>query len=282
MFWPCLKCLRWRTLLDSMAFFLVPFFFPVLFGHMNRDVSFVSSNCTTWLSILFTCHLPFIHVQNIEEFQVRFICKNCFGQFLPAQFLFLSFFFFKNISHLSFAIKLILNLFPVSVSPSSCARPITVTNRKWRKPLSLISTQTISRPPFMHSSTSLLEFSLSYKMDPQQQNNGFGPLTKPRGKTAVITAWFVIVLSGALHVKFAHSSGKKESRDEIHFLPFGSALLILSLVLSEVVRRVCLVTEEIRHKQSRYKGSWKMVFTSTFTFRYGRTVLMVGITSLLI
>ena len=124
------------------------FFFLVLFGHMNRDVSFVSSNCTTWLSILFTCHLPFIHVQNIEEFQVRFICKNYFGQFLPAQFLFLSFFFFKNISHLSFAIKLILNLFPVSVSPSSCARPITVTNRKWRKPLSLISTQTISRPPF--------------------------------------------------------------------------------------------------------------------------------------
>ena len=107
----------------------------------------------------------------------------------------------------------------------------------------------------MHSSTSLLEFSLSYKMDPQQQNNGFGPLTKPRGKTAVITASFVIVLSGALHVKFAHSSGKKESRDEIHFLLFGSALLILSLVLSEVVRRVCLVTEEIRHKQSRYKGS---------------------------
>ena len=134
----------------------------------------------------------------------------------------------------------------------------------------------------MHSSTSLLQFSLSYKMDPQQENNGFGPLTKPRGRAAVITASFVIVLSGALHVKFAHSSGKKESRDEIHFLLFGSALLILSLVLSEVVRRVCLVTEEIRHKQSRYKRSWKMVFTSTFTFRYGRTVLMVGITSLLI
>ena len=82
------------------------FFFLVLFGHMDRDVSFVSdnqtSNCTTWLSILFTCHLPFIHVQNIEEFQVRIICKNSFGQFLPAQFLFLSFFFF--LEHLAFVL----------------------------------------------------------------------------------------------------------------------------------------------------------------------------------
>ena len=32
---------NWEPLLDSMAFFLVPFFL-VLFGHMNRDVSFLS------------------------------------------------------------------------------------------------------------------------------------------------------------------------------------------------------------------------------------------------
>ena len=70
----------------------------------------------------------------------------------------------------------------------------------------------------MHSSTSLLEFSLSYKMDPQQENNGFGPLTKPRGKAAVITASFVIVLSGALHVKFAHSSGEKKA--EMKFISY--------------------------------------------------------------
>ena len=34
-------------------------------------------------------------------------------------------------------------------------------------------------------------------MDPQQQNNGFGPISKPRGRTSVITASFLIVLSGA-------------------------------------------------------------------------------------
>ena len=33
---------NWEPLLGSMVFFLVPFFFLVLFGHMNRDVSFLS------------------------------------------------------------------------------------------------------------------------------------------------------------------------------------------------------------------------------------------------
>ena len=121
-------------------------------------------------------------------------------------------------------------------------------------------------------------------MDPQQQNNGFGPISKPRGRTSVITASFLIVLSGAVHCvyfKIAYSSEDKEGRVEFHFLLFGFALLILSFILDELVRRLCLVSEEIRHKETRYKGSWKKVFTSTFTFRHGRTVLVVVIASLL-
>ena len=116
-------------------------------------------------------------------------------------------------------------------------------------------------------------------MDPQQQNNGFGAISKPRGRTSVITASFLIVLSGAVHFKIAYSSEDKEGRLEFHFLLFGFALLILSFILGELVRRLCLVSEEIRHKETRYKGSWKRVFTSTF--RYGRTVLVVCIASLL-
>ena len=120
-------------------------------------------------------------------------------------------------------------------------------------------------------------------MDPQQQNNGFGPISKPRGRTSVITASFLIVLSGAIHCvyfKIAYSSEDKEGRVEFHFLLFGFALLILSFILGELVRRLCLVSEEIRHKETRYKGSWKKVFTSTFT-SYARTVLVVCIASLL-
>ena len=139
------------------------------------------------------------------------------------------------------------------------------------------------------SSTSIFkfknnEFSVSHRMDPQQQNNGFGPISKPRGRTSVITASFLIVLSGAVHCvyfKIAYSSEDKEGRVEFHFLLFGFALLILSFVLGELVRRLCLVSEEIRHKETRYKGSWKKVFTSTFTFRHGRTALVVVIASLL-
>ena len=121
-------------------------------------------------------------------------------------------------------------------------------------------------------------------MDPQQQNNGFGPLSKPRGRAALLTAILVIVFSAAVHVRVAvaHASGEEESRDKIHFLVFAAALLTLSLVLGEVVRRLCLVIEEIKHKQTRYEGSWMKVFTSTFTFKYGRCILVVGVASLLI
>ena len=145
----------------------------------------------------------------------------------------------------------------------------------------------IFKPDF--SSTSIFkvknnEFSVSYGMDLQQQNNGFGPISKTRGRTSVITASFLIVLSGAVHCvyfKIAYSSEDKEGRVEFHFLLFGFALLILSFVVGELVRRLCLVSEEIRHKETRYKGSWKKVFTSTFTFRHGRNALVVVIASLL-
>ena len=119
-------------------------------------------------------------------------------------------------------------------------------------------------------------------MDPQQENNGFGPLSKPRGNFAMITAAVVMVISAIAHIKVAHASGKEESKEKIHFLFFGTALLILNFALGELVRRMCLLIEELKHQQTRYEGSWKKVFTSTFTFNYGRSVFIVSILSLLI
>ena len=121
-------------------------------------------------------------------------------------------------------------------------------------------------------------------MDPQQQNNGFGPLSKPRGNYAVISAAVVIVISVAvlIGITVAQPSGAEESKDKIDLLIFGTAPLILSFTLGELVRRMCLLIEELRHKQTRYEGSWKNVFTSTFTFNYGRSIFVVSILSLLI
>ena len=115
-------------------------------------------------------------------------------------------------------------------------------------------------------------------MDSQQPNNGFGPLSTPRGSGAVFGTFLVVAVSGAVHIVNAIAfSSIKESKDEILFLFFWAALLTLSLVLSELVRRVCLVNEERRHRHTRYEGSWKKLLNSTFTFRYGHSILVVGV-----
>ena len=119
-------------------------------------------------------------------------------------------------------------------------------------------------------------------MDRQQENNGFGPLSRPRGKSSVLATLFVVAFSTVVHLKIAHSTGNQQGRDELVFLLFISALLTLSLAVGEVVRRVCLGIEEIRHKQTRYEGSWMKIFKSIFAFKYGRSLLVVGVVSFVI
>ena len=119
-------------------------------------------------------------------------------------------------------------------------------------------------------------------MDRQQENNGFGPLSEPRGKASLIAALLVVAFCAVVHLKIAHSTVNQRGRDEVFFLFFISALLTLSLAVGEVVRRACLGIEEIRHKQTRYEGSWMKVFNSTFAFKYARTILVVGVASFLI
>ena len=108
----------------------------------------------------------------------------------------------------------------------------------------------------------------------QQENNGFGPLSKPRGRAAVFASMVFAVLSGAVLVL---SVRKRESKEGIHFLVFSAALLTLSAVFGELGRRMCLVIEEVRHKETRYQGNWKRVFSSTFVFGYGRSILVVAV-----
>ena len=112
----------------------------------------------------------------------------------------------------------------------------------------------------------------------QQENNGFGPLSKPRGKAATVTTAIVVVISAAI---LAFAVKEREKKEGIHFLVFTAALLTLSLVLGELVRRLCLMSEEIQHKHTRYQGNWKHVVKSTFTFENGGCILVAAIASAL-
>ena len=117
-------------------------------------------------------------------------------------------------------------------------------------------------------------------MDHQQKNEGFRPVLGTRGIAARVAAFLVVAFSAAVHVNVACVS--RERHVQLAFLMFGAGLSTLSLLLSEVVRRMCLVIEEIRHRRTRYKGSWMEVFKYTFTFRYCQDILVVGIASFLI
>ncbi|KAJ7375186.1 hypothetical protein OS493_001928 [Desmophyllum pertusum] len=115
----------------------------------------------------------------------------------------------------------------------------------------------------------------------QQENNGFGPLSKPRGRAATIASVVVAVISG---VVFVFAVREKESKEGIHFLVIAVALLTLSFIVEfvgELVRRTCLITEEFKHKKTRYQGKWRNVFNSTFG-SCGRGNLIFAVASILI
>lgn len=113
----------------------------------------------------------------------------------------------------------------------------------------------------------------------QQENNGFGPLSKRRGNTATVTSAIVFVISGALLLLAVRK--EKATSEGIHLLVFTAALLTLSFVLGELVRRFCLVSEELKHRHARYQGNWKGVLKTTFTFDNAGSILVVAISSAL-
>ena len=108
----------------------------------------------------------------------------------------------------------------------------------------------------------------------QQENNGFGRLSKPRGRAAVIVSVLIIIISVTVLVLWVR---ERESKEGIHFLFFATALLTLSVVIGELVRRMCLIFEEIRHKETRYEGNWKHVFSATFAFENWPTILVAAV-----
>ena len=61
-------------------------------------------------------------------------------------------------------------------------------------------------------------------MNRQQENNGFGPLSEPRGKASLLAALLVVAFCAVVHLKIAHSTGNQQSRDGFVFVLFINGL----------------------------------------------------------
>ena len=108
----------------------------------------------------------------------------------------------------------------------------------------------------------------------QQENNRFGPLLKRRGKTAIVASVIAVVIVGAT-LFFTVKGKEKEFPSPV----FTVALQTLSVVLVEMIRRLFLLSEEFRHRHSRYRGKWERVFQAVFPFNYCKRVSVAAIVS---
>ena len=107
-------------------------------------------------------------------------------------------------------------------------------------------------------------------MDPQQQNNGFGPLPQRRGESAKTFAKFVVVVPAIVcFIAVFIAQDKGVIKDYVFFSIYGTGRLLLSFIIGKVMQKVCQLWEERRHRHTRYNGSWKKVLKSTFAFSSG-------------
>ena len=110
-------------------------------------------------------------------------------------------------------------------------------------------------------------------MDPQQQNNGFGPLPQRRGESAKVFAkWLVLVPAIACAMAVYIAQDKGVIKDYMFISIYGIGRLMLSFIIGKVMQKICQLWEERRHRHTRYNGSWKKVLRSTFAFRSGDAV----------
>ena len=98
-------------------------------------------------------------------------------------------------------------------------------------------------------------------MDLSSQNNGFGPLSKPRSETFLLAVSVSGLAAFVGLVEIAESVLKPKKNllsykntEPIHLLSIYCAIAS-SLILGEIVRRLTLFVEEVRHINERYNGS---------------------------
>ena len=110
-------------------------------------------------------------------------------------------------------------------------------------------------------------------MDPQQQNNGFGPLPQRRGESAKAFATLLALVPAIACVMAVFIAQDKGVIKEYIFISiYGIGRLMLSFIIGKVIQKICQLWEERRHRHTRYNGNWKKVLRSTFAFRSGDAV----------
>ncbi|XP_067038045.1 stimulator of interferon genes protein 2-like [Acropora muricata] len=113
-------------------------------------------------------------------------------------------------------------------------------------------------------------------MDPQQKNNGFGPISKRRGKFATIAAGIILVILVLPYVITINLiRDKEENKDDFFFFTFVSSRLMLSFIIGKALQKFYLFCEEVRHIGDRYGGDWWKLLESTFAFSYGNFIFFL-------
>jgi transmembrane protein 173 len=102
-----------------------------------------------------------------------------------------------------------------------------------------------------------------------ERSKGFGQVYKPRGSRSAQACILVLVL----YVIFNFFIERRyENLSPWYFYEFALGVSFLVLLMGEVIRRICLFAEEHRHIDSRYGGSWKKAFQTTFEFNNNKLI----------
>ncbi|XP_070580239.1 stimulator of interferon genes protein 3-like isoform X1 [Ptychodera flava] len=138
-----------------------------------------------------------------------------------------------------------------------------------------------------------------------EENNGFGPIPRRRGSAWVKGAsifFAMLFLAIAMLREFFDYPDRLEewygkqiwpSKNETvkmeqmfstslaRFLVICS-MAVITLILSEAIRRLCLLIEEVRHRHERYDGKLPKVITATFGVRHYQYLLILGLAVLVV
>lgn len=104
-------------------------------------------------------------------------------------------------------------------------------------------------------------------MDLNALNNGFGPLYRTRNEKVLYGIAFsaIVVLISLVEAAVSLKVFCYSDTDNIHLVSTYCAMAS-SLILGEIIRRLTLFTEEVRHVNERYNGSKLRAFQKCLTF----------------
>ncbi|XP_070580241.1 stimulator of interferon genes protein 2-like isoform X2 [Ptychodera flava] len=131
-----------------------------------------------------------------------------------------------------------------------------------------------------------------------EENNGFGPIPRRRGSawvkgTSIVFAVLLLMLAVINKSYCTPDSLEEWSERQMKFLLsenetammsrflFICPVAVITLILSEAIRRLCLLMEERRHRRERYDGKLTKVIKATFGVRHYQSLLVITIIAII-